>query len=625
MTIVQQENILQPIAIGNLLLQEKNRPKYRFFIPSYQRGYRWDKDQVTDLLDDFYEFIITSKNTEDKYCLQPIVVKQLSNGKYEVLDGQQRLTTIYILLARLKQANTEIDLFSLEYETRPDSEIFLTENIFGEIDDSNPDYYYMSLAYKTIDKWLAETKKIKPNISSLLFNKIADSIEFIWYQILNDSEGNDAIDVFTRINIGKIPLTNSELVKAVFLSKNNLSLGYASGDTNEKSFDNVLSLKQNAIALQWDQMEKVLQDPKVWGFIYGGTKLYDTRIDYLLDLKSHATDADSEKNKYFSFKFFYDKIQAVRNDKDLLVEISKSNTSFIEQEWNKLKEVFDILLEWYHNKTFNHLIGYLISQKQNIISIVEEFQTQNRSDFKNKLIERISTLVSKTDISKLRYGTSDNDLIERILLLHNVISSLNINDDNIRFPFDKINNKQWTLEHIYAQNSDELREEDYTKWLEDHLNVFKVNSEDKETLSIVLNIKKLLTKVKKIEKEEFQDCFIKVESYIQNKINAIDEEVLNSETNESIKEEYAWINEDHSIANLALLDGSINSSIKNSLFDIKRKLILQKDKEGLFIPSETKKVFLKYYTPMPNHLAYWTFEDRKAYVDDIKSILTILN
>jgi uncharacterized protein with ParB-like and HNH nuclease domain len=87
------ENILEPLPVGRLLQQENDKPKYNFFIPAYQRGYRWDEEQVEDLLNDLLEFITTSKSREEKYCLQPIVVKQLVDGRYEVLDGQQRLTS----------------------------------------------------------------------------------------------------------------------------------------------------------------------------------------------------------------------------------------------------------------------------------------------------------------------------------------------------------------------------------------------------------------------------------------------------------------------------------------------------------------------------------------------------
>lgn len=85
----------------------------KFFIPSYQRGYRWTEQQVNDLLNDINEFnpeIVKSSGEESWYCLQPLVVRKMEEHDkrllseeekkdwYEVIDGQQRLTTIYILL-----------------------------------------------------------------------------------------------------------------------------------------------------------------------------------------------------------------------------------------------------------------------------------------------------------------------------------------------------------------------------------------------------------------------------------------------------------------------------------------------------------------------------------------------
>ncbi|BDS12778.1 DUF262 domain-containing HNH endonuclease family protein [Aureispira anguillae] len=627
------ESRLDVVPVGKLLAQEDDKPKYQFFIPDYQRGYRWEYDQVVDLLEDILEFINTSEKRDDKYCLQPIVVKRMQDGRYEVLDGQQRLTTIFIILSRLKKSNSDIDLFSLEYKTRPDSGEFLRhldEKVKDEdLCDKNPDYHYISTAYNTIDAWIKKTKNIKPNITTKLFDAIAESLEFIWYEVVT-SQYVDAIDIFTRINIGKIPLTNAELVKAVFLSKNNLSIGFASLNKESDVFKDILTLKQNAIALEWDLMEKKLQDPSIWGFVYGGKKDYETRVDYIMDLCSHKQT--NEKNKYFSFKYFYDKVKAIRSNKEELKKYAESNTSFIEQEWNDLKKIFDILIEWYHDKTYNHLIGLLIYQNYPIIEIIDEFITNNRKVFLANIKSKIRELINIKDISKLRYGTKgQNEKIDTILKVHNIINSLQVQDKKQSFPFEKLKNKSWTLEHIFAQNSDDLREDDYVNWLNDHLSFFKAKlSPNNEVNVIIVKIENLLSlEENKIPREGFEECFKVITDYIQKQIAEIDNLEAQNDNDEDIslaeEDEYEWINDDHSIANLALLDGKINSALKNSLFDIKRKLILEKDKAGLYIPSETKKVFLKYYTPTPNHLAYWTYNDRKAYIESIKSSLEYLN
>lgn len=111
------DNILELRTINDLR-------KIDFFIPSYQRGFRWSKKEITDLLNDVSEF--TPKQIEDTdkktwYCLQPIVVRIKHNNQYEVIDGQQRLTTIYLILYYLNQLYTEENrekLFELKYENQ---------------------------------------------------------------------------------------------------------------------------------------------------------------------------------------------------------------------------------------------------------------------------------------------------------------------------------------------------------------------------------------------------------------------------------------------------------------------------------------------------------------------------
>ena len=110
--------------------------EYHFYISSYQRGYRWSEQQVQDLLDDLYQF---TKNrvsgSKEFYCLQPIIVKKhnwklnnIETNGWEVIDGQQRLTTIRILLEYLvrkvlKEGETleseyGKDVYTINYETR---------------------------------------------------------------------------------------------------------------------------------------------------------------------------------------------------------------------------------------------------------------------------------------------------------------------------------------------------------------------------------------------------------------------------------------------------------------------------------------------------------------------------
>lgn len=107
---------------NNIILETKFVADIRgsFYIPSYQRGYRWSETEVVRLLDDIYQ------NGKKNYCLQPVVVRK-KEDRYELIDGQQRLTTLYLIYKYMKNVNPFFNepAFTLSYQTRDQSEEFL--------------------------------------------------------------------------------------------------------------------------------------------------------------------------------------------------------------------------------------------------------------------------------------------------------------------------------------------------------------------------------------------------------------------------------------------------------------------------------------------------------------------
>lgn len=83
-----QNATLELRSVNRLLVDEAGSPA-RYWIGAYQRGYRWTELQVKQLLDDIWDFIQTSeeKGRTVFYCLQPLVIRKLDDGRYEVVDG----------------------------------------------------------------------------------------------------------------------------------------------------------------------------------------------------------------------------------------------------------------------------------------------------------------------------------------------------------------------------------------------------------------------------------------------------------------------------------------------------------------------------------------------------------
>lgn len=541
--------------------------KGNFFVPSYQRGYRWSDIEVVRLLDDIYL-------TEGKrnYCLQPVVVRK--NGeRYELIDGQQRLTTIYLIYRFMNEESfgfIDEPRFTLSYETREQSEDFL-KSIDLSRKDENIDFWFLCAAYESIKQWFSERDR-KSTLTNI--NKYFDEIvRIIWYEV---SESEDAIGLFTRLNIGKIPLTNAELVKAMFLSKD--------------SDENVDKEKQEEIALQWDNMEKELHKSSLWYFLTNKSNAYfQTRIDLILDLISGKT-IDNRENYYTFFKFD---------------EMRKSKT--LDSIWRSIQQTFLLLKDWHENHELYHKIGYLIaSETLSLQKIFELSKDKTKDDFKNSLDEYIRDSIKiKGNYSELSYEKLvDQKKISTLLLLFNVESVRRNGEHSQWFPFDKYKfgnsgKVTWSLEHIHAQHSEGLRtQEMWKEWLSLHIPSVEAVSDNSGEL---LDLMKAAIEKDKLERQEFDTIQQKVVELLSVKGNT----------------EYM-----HSIANLALLSSTDNAVLNNSTFDVKRNEIIKMDKAGQYIPFCTRMVFLKYYTnSAENQLHFWGHADRVAYVEAMNTVL----
>lgn len=539
--------------------------KGSFYVPSYQRGYRWGKDEVIRLLDDIYT------NGNKNYCLQPVVVRKSDKG-FELIDGQQRLTTLFILLTYIKKEyKPRIEVkFELTYETRENSAEFL-QNINEATADSNIDFYHIYQAYKTIDDWF-NAQENSVVVADDIYGYLVKFVKIIWYEV---GENEDAIALFTRLNIGKIPLTSAELVKAMFLSS----------DYKDK----VSREKQEEISLQWDNMEKELHDDSLWYFLTNRTNMrYQTRIDLILDLISEKP-ADN-REKYYTF-FKIDEI---------------GRTMSLDDLWRKIQQTFLILKDWYENHELYHKIGYLIaSEKMTLQEIFKISVGKTKTEFRGILDSYIKESIAiQGNYADLSYEkSSDYKRISTLLLLFNV-ESVRLNGEHTqwfpfdKFKFDKKGKVPWSLEHIHAQQSEGLRtQEMWKEWLGLHIPSVKNVSED---VALVEAMQAAIDNPN-LEGEEF------------NKLQKRVIELLSVQGNT----EYL-----HSISNLALLRSDDNAALNNSTFDVKRNMIVNMDKEGQYIPFCTRMVFLKYYTPSEdNQLHFWGPADRKAYVKAINKVL----
>jgi hypothetical protein len=580
-----------------------------FFIPSYQRGYRWSEQQVRDLLNDIDTFEPNPSNGE-WYCLQPLVVKKVEDSEkqkyrldekdwYEVVDGQQRLTTIFLIIHYInemwvgKQQNKEP---ALNYQTRQNCVEFLKGICVNDndstisINNENIDYWHISSAYNVIHEWVQGNGPFNNNDFP---SKFKEKTKVLWYEVDNTE---DSVNIFTRLNIGKIPLTNAELVKALFLSKDSIKR-IIEKDKRDAKLDEKESelhkeevkLKQLQIASEWDMIERTLNEPAFWGFITNKKpEDYPTKIQFLLDLSVRKPDKGDE---FCTFHDFYERL----------------NGDTFPAVWEEVVSNFETIHEWFIDHELYHLIGYLIYQKGSsylkTLLNKSEAPDQTKTTFRNILHNEIRNSLEGIKLDNIEYHDNKKEL-NTVLVLFNVLTVKNLKEHSQRFPFAIHKTKEWSLEHIHAQNSQSLNtRKQWEIWLKDHKAVLeKTSIKTKDQLINQIDTVLALDD-KQFTQEKFEECSI---------------DIIKSF---SLSESSEIIEEMHGLENMALIPFDINATLNNSVFAVKRQKILEMDKEGKYIPICTKNIFLKYYNTNANDFTYWSLEDRETYTAKIKEVL----
>ncbi len=574
-------DLIQMKSISDIeLLDEKI-----FFVPDFQRGYRWSTDQVRALMDDIWKFRSDSHDAGKSafYCLQPVVVARGDHG-WVLIDGQQRLTTIYLILSHLKDFMGGPPSFELSYQTRPDSAAFLKAPTKGKAVEC-PDYYHMYEAYQCIGEWFEEHGRASRGhfFTTLMSTKDeGKNVQVIWYEV--PASGTDEyINIFTRLNIGKIPLTNAELIKARLLQRGNFS-------------SNGATLRQIQIATEWDMIEQRLQQDDFWYFIFeegGSYGPYENRIDFIFDL---LYQCDKSNDRYATFYKF---------ETDAAATKDTSGKTDISAVWLKVKRYFQTFEEWYMDRDYYHMIGFLITCGKSVNELKKASNNKTKKQFKIFLRKEIQNEIS-FDVTRLDY-TQDRPAIKRALLLFNVHTIMISRESDARFPFHEYKKRGWDIEHIRSQTDLKITTHDQRHaWLRDLFRYFTgteteaafaagIRSDLSESNHELCEEILELDRMDKPDADRFEALKKKVEVYFGEAGDEAAEQTMDS------------------IGNLALLNDTINRSYKNALFPIKRSVIIERDSKGEFLPICTKNAFMKYYSDRFDQVMYWRSADARAY------------
>lgn len=603
-----------------------------FFIPDYQRGFRWDKKHVTQLLTDLEAYF--KGETGKFYSLQTLVVKrctneflekkQLKGVWYEVIDGQQRLTTIRIICALLDSMDSTpgIHSFCIHYETRPTlsqcfdslSAVFNANNQKRELKINgnrmnNIDAVHIYNAAEVVVEWMNGGNDInqrKNLFSQFFFNSLSDkkSVQFIYYE--NDKQ-KDARTIFNEINDLTVNLSNAELIRALFLS-------------DDTPFDAEDDRRQQQLYInaRWCEMERGMSDPKMLAFISNvDREECRNNIEYLFDLISGKYDnpgKGSKQDPLYTYLYFREKL---KND--------------AMETWREIDNYYSRLCGWMNDRDYYHYIGFLNATANDdsvMCGLLHDAATKTKNEMVNTMVskirERLALPKNVEKLDQLEYK-SHNSYIKRLLFFYNVESARTDTNEPF-FPFDlfkyrieegKRVRNIWTLEHIHAQNSECLPNDKkvWKEWAQDNATKLK-------NMSFTFIMDSRVEDMRKIVMEELETA-VKDDMNSYNMIGT-DGKTSMKELFDRLVTFYDIIDQEketpmplHQLSNLTLLNNQVNASIGCSPFAIKREKILDLKKKGCYFPQGTLNVFNKVFSNSL-YLYEWSASDRLAYYNDIE-------
>lgn len=481
----------------------------KYIIPCFQREYSWGEEEIEELIKNI-------KGINKEYCLGIITVKK-NDKQYELIDGQQRLTTLYMIAicsGYLKQ-NDDVNLIN-EYDYLVNNK----KNKLYKLFDKNPDVFHnIRNGWKTVNKYIKDEDKdfIKEAITKYLY----------YYEISLD-DNIDLNHYFEVMNSRGVQLSRSDIIKSYIMNKLD--------NDDDKA-------RLNYLWYKYENMDAITDN-----------------ITSFKEIKKKT------KNEYKSINEILNSTSSNKSDKKLPKVIVNDDSSILNFEYFLL-----YVIRLYKN---GDNLNFDVSGEFNLKSLVTEYEDELSNKDSNSIVDFLDYLIKMKNIydkyivkydsvnESWKIGIKNN----RLILIQ---SCLRVSFTNRRL-------MHWIyITLLYFYNSNDI--DDYIKMIDNYIKnnyirKFISDNESKDyrtgfdTPIIVLNYLDYLIK---IHHKEIANTFpeligLKFEDYKFKFRNSIEHFMPRHNENGNFNDE--WVDD---FGNLALLSYGTNTRMQNASPDVK--------------------------------------------------------
>jgi uncharacterized protein with ParB-like and HNH nuclease domain len=582
-------------------------------IPEYQRGFKWSNKQIEQLLSDISDF--DDKLDDDLfYCLQNITLysSKLDKNVLNIVDGQQRLTTTFLLYCFL-----ELEEFlhnKLNYAVRESSNIFINklqqdrQNFIKTIIDSNSfddfcesfkdedfdyqDIFYMYSALKTFEVWFS-----KPNTNIELFKeKFCNKVKFIVNEIHSDIKEQE---LFMNLNTGKIPLDGADLIRAIIITR---VARDEMQDSNPFSIKDIVRLNEKRTRIGWelDQLNQWWSNKNVKNYFRPFQKI-EADIQETIIFNSDINPINILYSLWAETK--------VKHKENLRLKLFENSNISSLSLYKELSFLNRTLQDWFKDRELYHLLGYLANNYRSFSFSKYYNLWLSPNQTRELFIETI-----KSDIKKYVFGDEEKvnsgaEFWLQSILNYNGESKTNWYDlqelEKFLVLIDVIeiskNKETLFLSPVHFKKNNEDKEHIYPCTPKNIKEIEKCNNEFEAIQTYLSKIKDLTADIFPYQELEWNKKEIDEKEEILKNI-------------ESKVHEKTPIN---SIGNLVLLHYSINRGFGNDYYIDKRASVVNNVQNGEYVRQHTLSVFVKGRSNSSN-LNDWNFEDIEKNADFIE-------
>jgi len=591
-------------------------------IPEYQRGYKWSSQQVEQLLNDISDFD-TGGDEELFYCLQNITLVENSN-KLNVVDGQQRLTTLVLLLAYL--GKPEMVKGKFIYSVRKPSNNFIQRIIDSGIGDNilksenfesfiekseNEDYdyqdiYFMYSTIQTINQWFDEKKNGEISYIKEMFNrKLLKNVKLIVNKMKDVSEQ----ELFMNLNAGRVQLDGADLVRAILITR---VAKQEMEEYDSEEIKDVVRLNERRVRIGWE-----LDEINAW-WNKKDVKNYFNTFTSIKTGKKETIKFDKEKHPINLLYHIW--AESKREDTVTLGLFEPKSVDALNL-YISIISLHRTLKDWFEDREIYHYLGLLFAAKRDFkfSSVWEKWEKNATKDlfieflkskiqefvFGKEANEKNDETGAKFWLKKIKDYNSDKPTnwygileLEKILLTIDVIKHSEKREKGIPLPF--------------------LKPRYFNKYKEDKEHIYPSTPKDIKTISNLSNPENKFNDYIKGLNNGFEEEKLIGWTFSKNDWDKCSDEDKEKKLND-LKEEIHRKRPINSIGNLVLLHLSINRGFGNEYYLNKRIAVINNTENGEYVRQHTLKVFVK--ETESSDLNNWTMDDIKRSADQIHDIL----